>query len=147
MIAPKTLFEPLSQEPLPGSRRVYVPGQIHPALRVPFREIQLQATRTVNGRLENNAPVRVYDCSGPWGDPDSQIDVTSGLPALRRPWITARGDVEECLSSTGPSASRAPVRARQGKIVTQLHYAREGIITPEMEFIAIRENLGRAQIA
>ena len=98
-----------------------------------------------------NEPVRVYDTSGPWGDPEFKGNETTGLPKLRRPWILARGDVEECTSSLIPHLSAValakagptsfPLRAKPGKIVTQLHYARQGIITPEMEFIAIRENL------
>jgi phosphomethylpyrimidine synthase len=154
MIASKSVFEPQSSEPLPNSSKVYVAGKLHPALRVPFREVTLSPTKSFTGRTEANEPLRVYDCSGPWGDPDFGGDVEQGLPALRRPWILARGDVEEVASSYKPipgrsdrtvptSLCRKPLRARAGKSVTQLHYARQGMITPEMEFIAIRENLGR----
>jgi phosphomethylpyrimidine synthase len=131
---------------LPNSRRVYVQGQIHPDLRVPFREITLSPTKSRAGRAEINEPVRVYDCSGPWGDPDFEGEVGQGLPPLRQPWIEARGDVQ----ATRPCAlgpRRTALRARPGQAVTQLHYARRGLITPEMEFAAIRENLGREQSA
>ena len=139
-------------------------------MRVPFREIKLNDTKTFDGRTEINEPVRVYDCSGPWGDPDFAGDVTQGLPRLREKWILARGDVEPYdgreikpmdngyLSRTHseyasqaernrltqfPGLKRQPLRAVKGHPVTQLWYARQGVITPEMEFIAIRENLGR----
>src|SRR2546422_410875 len=158
MIASKSVFEPQSAEPLPNSSRVYVSGKLHPNLRVPFRQIQLSPTRHANNRAEINEPVPVYDCSGPWGDPQFDGEVEQGLPALRRPWVLARGDVEEASSSYKPipgrstspiphSLHRKPLRAKPGKVVTQFHYARQGIITPEMEFIAIRENLGREQAA
>jgi phosphomethylpyrimidine synthase len=126
----------LSSEQLPNSDRVYVPGKIHPEIRVPLREVKLSPTRSLNGQEEANEPVRIYDCSGPWGDPSFKGTVEQGLPVLRRSWILARGDVE-----TVPG--KQALRAKAGKSVTQLAYARRGIITPEMEFIAIRENLGR----
>jgi phosphomethylpyrimidine synthase len=140
--------------PFPNSKRVYVRGTIHREVRVPFREISLTPTRSVQGMLEENPPLRVYDCSGPWGDPAFKGSVEAGLPPLRREWVLGRGDVEEVEPSrkSGPGgngspvppfAGRKPLRAKPGKVVTQLHYARRGIITPEMEFIAIRENLGR----
>ncbi|MCB1234315.1 MAG: phosphomethylpyrimidine synthase, partial [Verrucomicrobiae bacterium] len=78
----------------PNSRRVYVEGSLYPEVRVPMREISLTPTKSFNGEIEENEPVRVYDASGPWGDPDFQGDVTKGLPALRREWIAARQDVE-----------------------------------------------------
>ena len=157
------------EEGLPNSSRVYVEGQ-QAGVRVPFREITQTLTRNFDGALIENPPVRVYDTSGPWGDPSVNCDVTEGLPALRREWILARADVEEYegreqkpiddgyltfdaanrarVKDVGkledfPALSRAPLRAKPGACVTQLHYARQGIITPEMEFIAIRENLGR----
>ena len=102
-------------ENFPKSRKVYVTGQLHPDVRVPFREIALSPTVSHTGGLETNPPIRVYDTSGP-----AHSDFKAGLPKLRQPWITARG---------------------AGKVVTQLHYARQGVITPEMEFIAIREGL------
>ncbi|HVU26733.1 MAG TPA: phosphomethylpyrimidine synthase ThiC [Verrucomicrobiae bacterium] len=172
MIASKESFEPHSSEQLPASKKIYVAGQIHPDVRVPMREIELSPTKSFNGQIEVNEPVRVYDCSGPWGDPDFTGTVEEGLPALRRNWILARGDVEEYegrpvqpiddgyLSEKHRGLSHAkrqdetsfrlegltaprrkPLRAKKGKVVTQLQYARAGIITPEMEFIAIRENM------
>ncbi len=155
MIATKKSLEPQSSECLPNSTRVYCPGRIHPHLLVPFRQINLSTAKSFNGHVETNEPVRVYDCSGPWGDPDFEGDVEQGLPPLRRDWILARGDVVEVEPSHKPdnrqdsafriphSAFTKPLRARPGKIVTQLHYARQGIVTPEMEYIAIREDLGR----
>jgi phosphomethylpyrimidine synthase len=157
MIATKASFEPQSADPLPKSAKAYAPGILHRTIRVPFREITLTHTKSFNGNLEANDPVRIYDCSGPWGDPAFQGDVQQGLPALRREWILSRGEVEEVAPSykpipgrsdvsMPPSLLRKPLRARPGKVVTQLQYARQGIITPEMEFIAIRENLGRESL-
>jgi len=158
MNATTTVSEPPSSEPLPNSRKVYVPGTMHPDLRVPFREIRLSPTQSHGGGAQPNEPIRVYDCSGPWGDLDFEGRVEQGLPALRRAWILGRGDVEAvpgaALRASRPgvdaaripdSGLRAPLRARPGRAVTQLRYARSGIITPEMEFIAIRENLGLEQ--
>ena len=82
-------------KPLPNSRKIYASGEIHPGIRVPFREITLAPTKSINGEIEINEPVRVYDTSGPWGDPDFHGDVTQGLPLLRAKWIRERGDVEE----------------------------------------------------
>ena len=140
--------------PFSGSRKIYVEGS-RPDLRVPMREITVSPTRTEAGD-EPNAPVTVYDTSGPYTDPDAQIDLLKGLPALRAQWIAERGDTEEL---SGPSSIfgriraaddktealrfahiRKPRRAVSGANVTQMHYARRGIITPEMEYIAIREN-------
>jgi phosphomethylpyrimidine synthase len=153
MIAAKNSIEPQSGEPLPNSRRVHIPGKIYPDIRVPMREITLSPTKSYTGKVEANAPVRVYDCSGPWGDADFAGNVEQGLPPLRGEWILARGDVEQVALSykpvpghsdatVPPALRRTPLRAKPGKAVTQLYYARQGIITPEMEFIAIRENLG-----
>jgi phosphomethylpyrimidine synthase len=155
---------------LPNSRRVYIAGQ-GDGVRVPFREIQQTPSRDFNGKLTENPAVRVYDTSGPWGDPDAHCDVREGLPQLRRDWILSRGEVEEYegrelqpiddgyltfqaadrarVKEIGrleefPAIRRSPLKAKPGACVTQLHYARQGIITPEMEFIAIRENLGRS---
>src|SRR5947208_16240648 len=86
---------PSSDSPLPNSNKIYVPGTIHPDIRVPFREISLAPTKTMSGEIEVNEPVRVYDTSGPWGDPEFHGDVTRGLPPLRAKWIGDRGDVEE----------------------------------------------------
>ena len=182
MIAPKDPIEPSyadlsSTDALPASTRVYVEGSIHPEIRVPMREIELSPTKNFSGELEPNAPVRVYDCSGPWGDPDFDGDSSEGLPALRSAWIEKRGDTAPYegrevqpmdngylsgkhaeFASTAErnrliefpglkSAQRKPRRASAGHPVTQLWYARQGIITPEMEFIAIRENMGRQSLA
>ncbi|MGH9756033.1 MAG: phosphomethylpyrimidine synthase ThiC [Blastocatellia bacterium] len=154
---------------LPNSQRVYIAGS-QPNISVPFREISQHVTKSFNGRIEANDPVRVYDTSGPWGDPTFTGDVRDGLPALRRQWIIARGDVEEYEGRAikpedngyrsieeavyardkargkleeFPGLRRQPLRAKSGHAVTQMHYARRGVITPEMEFVAIRENLGR----
>jgi len=83
------------EKPLPNSRKIYVNGKLHPDLRVPFREISLAPTKTMSGEIEVNEPVRVYDTSGPWGDPNVDVDVTRGLPPLRAKWIRDRGDIEE----------------------------------------------------
>ncbi len=93
MIATKESFDPHSSEQLPGSKRVYVPGTLHPDIRVPMREVELAPTKTFSGAVEANEPVRVYDCSGPRGDPNFAGNSDEGLPALRAKWIRARGDV------------------------------------------------------
>jgi phosphomethylpyrimidine synthase len=163
-----------SESDFPNSRRVYIGGSLHPAIRVPMREISLSPTKAFNGEIEANEAVCVYDPSGPWGDPEFVGDVTQGLPAVRREWIAERNDVEpyegravkpmdngylsdrhaEYASQAEknrlvefPGLKRQPLRASAGHPVTQLWYARQGIITPEMEFIAIRENMRRAQLA
>ena len=157
MIATKEALEPHSSESLPRSRRVFVEGS-QPGVRVPLREIELGESKGLGGRSTPNQPVRVYDCSGPWGDPDFKGSVETGLPALRREWILSRGNVEEVPVSYRPVAGRSdaplpeglrrqPLRAKAGLGVTQLYHARRGTVTPEMEFIAIRENLGRQQVA
>jgi phosphomethylpyrimidine synthase len=160
---------PIEDTQLPNSRRVYIHGA-QTGVHVPFREIAQGQTRTFNGALEENPPVRVYDTSGPWGDPLFQGDVREGLPEFRREWIVNRDDVEEYQGRETkpiddgyltfdaadqarqkekgrledfPALRRTPLRAQRGRCVTQMHYGRQGIITPEMEFIAIRENLGR----
>ena len=178
------------QVKLPASRKVYVETNVSSRnqhkqdLRVPFREIALTPSKAMDGSVEANPPVRVYDTSGPWTDPEQKHDVRDGLPALRRDWIVACGDVEEyegreilpqdngyltkgaeefarvsnphvserSASRNGeledfPGLRRAPLRAKPGRCVTQMHYARQGIITPEMEYIAVRENLGRERNA
>lgn len=156
----------------PNSKRIYVSGKIHEHLRVPMREIALSPSTLPDGSTQANEAVRVYDCSGAWGDSAVNCDATQGLAALRREWILARGDVEEYegrdvqLIDNGyvsekhveihnakrelknqlkeyPGLKRKPLRAKQGHTVTQMAYAKRGIITPEMEFIAIRENMGR----
>src|SRR5690554_49183 len=133
-----------------GSKKVYVTGS-RPDIRVPMREISLSDTLTEKGR-EPNLPLRVYDTSGAYSDPAATLDLRAGLPALREKWIEERGDTEilDGLTSTYGRARqndiqtshlrfehiRQPRRAKAGHNVTQLHYARKGIITPEMEFIA-----------
>src|SRR6202162_4274010 len=192
----KSAKSAVRSEQLPNSKKIYVSGQIHSDIRVPFREISLAPTKTMSGEIEINEPVRVYDTSGPWGDPSVDVDVTRGLPPLRAKWILKRADVQEIdgrevkpiddgwLSekharlggATSPrtlpnplgdrvppkngstsqqrqsgsdlnlsTPGRKPLRAKADSCVTQLYYARQGIITPEMEYIAVRENLGRAQ--
>jgi phosphomethylpyrimidine synthase len=112
---------------------------MHPDLRVPMREIHLSPTRSGQGKLEANEPVCIYDTSGPWGDSDFQGTPAEGLPPLRRSWSLRRADVEEYV---GPqSERRRPLRASAGHPVTQLWYARQGVVTPEMEFVAIREQM------
>ena len=153
---------PITREPFPASRKVYVEGTLHPSVRVPMREISQHPTRTRDGLVEN-PPVTVYDTSGPYTDPAVEIDVHVGLPRVCQPWVEARGDSEELggitslygqarlhdesLQPLRMKVAHNPRRALPGKRVTQLHYARQGIITPEMEFIAIRENQKREEIA
>lgn len=161
-----------SKEALPASRRIYQKGTLHPFLRVPMREIELSPTNDIQGTVTKNEPLQVYDCSGPWGDPDFHGNVSEGLPRLRHEWILQRDDVEAYQGrKTEPvdngyltekhaeyaskaernrlvefpglvSKQQQPLRASKNHPVTQLWYARQGIITPEMEFIAIRENQG-----
>ena len=95
MIANQASFEPHSSQRLPGSSRIYVDGAIHSEVRVPMREIAVSPTRTYSGESQTNEPVRVYDCSGPWGDPNFTGSPEQGLPPLRRDWILKRGDVED----------------------------------------------------
>jgi phosphomethylpyrimidine synthase len=139
--------------PIRGSRKIHVGER-----RVAMREIHLEPT-------SGEPPLRVYDCSGPYTDPEARIDIMAGLPELRRDWIRARGDVEEVLQrevrpedngQLGPDRSggvqpfpnvrRKVLRAKPGANVSQMHYARRGIITPEMEYVAVRENLGREML-
>src|ERR1700680_1569938 len=94
MISEKEKSEASAETPLPNSRKVYVSGERHPDLRGPFRKISPAPTKTMSGEIEVNEPVRVYDTSGPWGDPNADVDVTKGLPQLRAKWIRERGDVE-----------------------------------------------------
>ncbi|NWG54142.1 MAG: phosphomethylpyrimidine synthase ThiC [Hydrogenophilaceae bacterium] len=147
-------FRPaITAEPIPGSRKVYASGCAHPDLRVPFREVALHPSA-------NEPPVTLYDSSGPYSDPAQAIDIERGLARTREAWVKARGDVEEIegravqpadngdlspdkLTPEFPNKPRV-LRAKAGACVTQLEYARRGIITPEMEFVAIRENLRRS---
>ncbi|MDQ5858256.1 MAG: phosphomethylpyrimidine synthase ThiC [Acidobacteriota bacterium] len=132
-----------SREPLPGSRKIYVPGP--QGTRVPFREIPLHPTKGLRGEVELNAPLRVYDTSGPYTDPDADMDLSSGLPELRRPWILARGDHDETEPRRSGRADLALTRPRKALRsrgnATQMHWARKGVVTPEMEFVAVRENV------
>jgi phosphomethylpyrimidine synthase len=146
----------LSTQPFPASKKVYVEGS-REDIRVAMREIELTPTQLQNGETEINAPVRVYDTSGPYTDPSIEIDVRKGLKPLRDNWISERDDTELLEGFSSKYANirdknvaldglrfehkRQPRKAKDGKNVTQLHYARQGIITPEMEYIAIRENL------
>jgi phosphomethylpyrimidine synthase len=154
---PKDLLEEftVSTGALPASTKIHVPGSAHPEIRVAMREIALSLS-------SGEPPLRVYDASGPYTDPTAVIDIRKGLPRLRDGWIRARGDVEEyegrpiqpvddglrrgeqSAHAAFPNAPARPLRAKNGRAVTQLAYARAGIVTPEMEYVAIRENIGRA---
>jgi phosphomethylpyrimidine synthase len=154
----------ISRDPLPGSRKVHVSGTVHSDVSVPMREVVQSPTKAAMapGPGQPNPPVTVYDTSGPFTDPDVAIDVRRGLSPLRLKWIKERGDVEELHRPTSEYGQRRladkgldhlrfehlrrPLRGAKGRRVTQLHYAREGIVTPEMEFIAIRENQRRDRI-
>lgn len=146
-------------QPFPNSRKIYVEGS-RPDIRVPMREITLSDTPVMFG-AEKNPPIYVYDTSGPYTDPDARIDIRSGLEPIRTPWISERHDTEEL---DGPTSSygrerlndpelaelrfnlkRKPRRAKKGQQITQMYYAKQGIITPEMEYVAIRENLRRQE--
>jgi phosphomethylpyrimidine synthase len=147
----------VSTGPLPASRKIHLSGERYPDLRVPMREIDLSPSA-------KEPPVRVYDTSGPYSDPAVTIDIRAGLPPVREAWIRARGDVEETVgravrpednglrpdeASVVPSfdrGDRRPLKGRPGRAVTQIAYARAGVVTPEMEYIAIRENRGRKQL-
>ena len=120
----------------PGSRRIYVSGKLFPDVQVSMREVSLSESVFPDGTVEQNDPVRIYDCSGPWGDESFHGDVEQGLPRLREPWIRGRADVEEDADGTLRAANLAHPP-------TQREYALRGVITPEMEYVAIRENLGR----
>ncbi len=148
----------ITSQPFPKSEKVYIPGTLFPDIKVPMREISVAAKA-----LE--APIRVYDTSGIYTDANATFDIRKGLPKIRDSWIRARGDVEEYqgreikpedngLKAWNAGADSAatqefqypiknPLRAKKGKNVSQMHYAKQGIITPEMEYIAIRENMGR----
>ena len=145
----------LHYDPLPASKKLYKSGTLFDDVRVPFREIS-QTPTLVNGKETENEPILVYDTSGPYTDPDADIDLTKGLHQYRKKWILDRNDVEELPDFTSkyqherisdskldqirfPNLQK-PLRSKIGRTVTQMHYAKKGIITPEMEFIAIREN-------
>src|SRR6478736_3129157 len=145
----------ISTTPFPNSRKIYVEGEIHP-IKVAMREITLSDTKLTNGKVEKNSPVTVYDTSGPFTDPNFEIDIRKGLPRIREQWILDRNDVEELTEISSEYGKERlndeklnhlrfeylhkPMRAKKGANVTQLYYAKQGIITPEMEYIAIREN-------
>lgn len=150
----------------PGSEKVYMNGSLHPYLRVAMRRVRLTPTVTKdeagNKHFSENAPVMIYDTSGPYSDPDAEIDLKKGLPRLREPWILERGGVEK-LKEYSSSYCRErmsdkkldhlrfqhttlPYRALLGRSITQMAYAKAGIITPEMEYVAIRENMNCAEL-
>ena len=163
--AAQDYIQNLNNESYPNSEKLFIRGEIHD-IKVAMRQIH-QANTFVGGTEENpqfedNEPIPVYDASGPYTDIDSTINVHSGLPRLRQGWIQARNDIEELevLSSDFAQSRIAdetldelrfgnlpkPLRAKKGKCVSQMHYARQGVITPEMEYVAIRENMGRDRI-
>lgn len=147
--------DPQTVQPFPNSRKVYLTGS-RPDICVPVREISLSDTVSESGQTKN-APVLVYDTSGPYTDPDVAINIRNGLPLMRQNWILEREDTDQLSAFTSPytqrhlndpriahlqfGQERKPRRARAGRNVTQLHYARQGIVTPEMEYVAIRENI------
>ena len=151
----KPVEEIISRAPLTGSTKVYVDGKIHP-IKVAMREITLVETKRSNGKMENNPPVTVYDTSGPYTDPNFSVDIKKGLPRLREQWIIDRNDVEQLDAVSSDYGKERkndstlndlrfehiskPYRAKKGANVSQMHYAKKGIVTPEMEYIAIREN-------
>ena len=163
--AAQDYIQNLNNESYPNSEKIFIDGDIHP-IKVAMRQIH-QTDTFVGGSEENpvyekNEPIPVYDTSGPYTDPNTKIDVHAGLPKLRQSWIEARDDVEALDGVTSEFAQTRladdslddlrfanlpkPLRAKKGQCVTQMHYARQGIITPEMEYIAIRENQGRERI-
>ncbi len=145
----------ISQQPFPNSSKVFIPGKLHP-IQVAMREITLSPTKLSKGGLEHNPPITIYDTSGPYTDGNADIDIRKGLERIREPWILDRQDVEELssisseygqarladtsLDSLRFNYSHRPLRAKGDANVTQLHYAKQGIITAEMEYVAIREN-------
>ncbi|WP_426274575.1 phosphomethylpyrimidine synthase ThiC [Chryseobacterium sp. S-02] len=145
----------ITRSPFPNSKKIYVKGKIHP-ISVAMREIHLSPTKLSNGKIEENPPVTIYDTSGPYTDENSEINIEKGLPRIREQWILDRNDVEILDGITSEygkarladskldelrfSYNHKPKVAKEGQEVTQLYYARQGIITPEMEYIAIREN-------
>lgn len=152
----------ITRSPFPNSKKIYVEGEIHP-IQVAMREITLSPTKLSDGSLEHNPPVTVYDTSGPYTDENSEINIEKGLPRIREQWILDRNDVDILDGITSEygkarladsrldelrfSYNHKPKIAAEGKEVTQLYYAKQGIITPEMEYIAIRENQRIEQLA
>jgi phosphomethylpyrimidine synthase len=147
--------EKISRTPFPNSTKIYVSGEIHP-IKVAMREISQDDTKMSNGRIEKNPPITIYDTSGPFTDPNIEIDIRKGLPRIREQWILDRNDVEELSEISSEYGKERlndvklndlrfeylhkPMRAKKGANVSQLYYAKQGLITPEMEYIAIREN-------
>lgn len=153
--APKE--DKITRQAFPNSKKIYVPGNIHPQIKVAMREIALSDTiDSLTGKPIPNQPVTVYDTSGPYTDPNKEIDVHKGIERIREQWILDRGDVEQLDAFSSKYCNerlndksldhmrfkhlKKPLRAKKGKNVTQLYYAQKGIITPEMEYVAIREN-------
>ncbi len=147
----------ITRKPFPNSQKIYVKGKIHPEIEVAMREITLNDTvDSMTKKRTPNEPVTVYDTSGPYTDPNKEINIHNGLERIREEWILNRGDVEELDAFTSEycnerlndasldhlrfNLKHKPKRAKNGKNVTQMHYAKQGIITPEMEYVAIREN-------
>ncbi|MEP1985235.1 MAG: phosphomethylpyrimidine synthase ThiC, partial [Maribacter dokdonensis] len=147
----------ITRKPFPNSQKIYVPGKLYPEIKVAMREITLTDTiDSLTKKKTPNEPVTVYDTSGPYTDPNIEIDVHAGIERIRENWIKERGNVEELDTYSSKYCNerlndksldhmrfkllKKPLRAKKGENVTQLHYAKKGIITPEMEYIAIREN-------
>ncbi|WP_074406986.1 MULTISPECIES: phosphomethylpyrimidine synthase ThiC [Aquimarina] len=147
----------ISTTPFPSSKKIYVPGAIHPQVKVAMREIELSDTvDSITEKRTVNQPVTVYDTSGPYTDPSKEINVHNGIEPIREQWVLDRGDVEELDSFSSEYCNkrlhdssldhlrfnhlRKPKRAKKGKNVSQMYYAKQGVITPEMEYVAIREN-------
>ncbi|HTJ97349.1 MAG TPA: phosphomethylpyrimidine synthase ThiC, partial [Rhodocyclaceae bacterium] len=157
-IASSATVDSAAVQPLPNSKKIYVQGS-RPDIQVPMREVTQSDTPTDFGG-EKNPPIYVYDCSGVYTDPNAKIDIRTGIPAIRQAWIEERNDTEvltDLSSEFGrgrandksldelrfPGLHRTPRRAKAGANVSQMYYAKQGIITPEMEYVAIRENLNR----
>jgi len=149
----------ITRAPFANSKKVYVQGRRHPSVQVPMREVEQSPTKLAGGGTRANPSLTVYDTSGPYTDPAAQLDLVKGLAPLREAWVTGRGDVEKLphlssdygrarladvrLSKLRFHARTTPYRAKAGQAVTQLRYARQGLVTPEMEYVAIRENQKR----
>jgi len=142
------------RKPFPASEKIYVPGQM-PGVRVPFRKVHLGPTKGADGQCRPNEPMILYDTTGPYTDPEATIDLAKGLPPLRRWWTLERGDAvaldePKRGDDKNPDPFRfpsppTPMRAMKGRKITQMHYARKGIVTPEMEYVSIRENMGQTE--
>src|SRR5690606_17480034 len=147
----------ITRHPFPNSQKIYVSGKLFPEIKVAMREIALSDTvDSLTKKRIPNEPVTVYDTSGPYTDPNKAIDVHSGIDRIREPWILERGNVEQLhkfssqycnarlndkrLDHLRFGSLKKPLRAKKGENVSQMHYAKKGIITPEMEYVAIREN-------